>query len=138
MKIAWVDLNKGNSGGWFDARAVFEDKLPGNCQIVHYGEVEKTRHHDEGAMWRFYSVARNPMKKKQGDPRRKKQSGFGITIAKTRGACVIAIFWRYKEMGRDQDGLGGCTCDALLDRPCARIWAKLPVYLCIIVDYVSV
>ena len=76
IKIARVDLNKGNSGGWFDARAVFEDMLPGNCQIVHYGEDEKTRHHDEGAMWRFYSVARNPMKKKQSDPMKKKTEWF--------------------------------------------------------------
>ena len=31
----------------------------------------------------------------------KKQSGFGIIIAKTRGACVIARFWPNQEMGRD-------------------------------------
>ena len=98
MQIAWMDLNKGNSGGWFDAIAVFEDMLPENCQIVHCGEVEKTRRHDEGAMWRFCSVTRDPMKEKQ--------SGFGIIIAKTRGACVITVFWPNKEMGRDQDGLG--------------------------------
>jgi hypothetical protein len=42
---------------------------------------------------------------------------------------VIAIFWPNKEMGRNQDGLGGYTCNTLLDRPCAWIWAKLPVYL---------
>ena len=64
MQITWMDLNKGNSGGWFDAVAVFEDAVPGNCQIVHYGEVEKTRHNDEVAMWRFYSAIRDPMKKK--------------------------------------------------------------------------
>ena len=56
---------------------------------------------------------------------KKKQSGFGIIIAKTRGACVIAIFWPDKEMGRDQDGLGGYTRDVLLDRPCAWIWAEI-------------
>jgi hypothetical protein len=81
-------------------------------------------------MWRFCSAARDPMKKKQ--------SGFGIIIAKTRGACVIATFWPNEEMGRNQDGLGGYTCNVLLDRPCAWIWAKLPVYLYIMVDYVSV
>ena len=37
--------------------------------------------------------------------KRKKQSGFGIIIAKTRGACVIARFWPNQEMGRDRDGL---------------------------------
>jgi hypothetical protein len=34
---------------------------------------------------------------------------------------VIAIFWPNKEMGRNQDGLGGYTCNTLLDRPCAWI-----------------
>jgi hypothetical protein len=33
--------------------------------------------------------------------------------------AVIAIFWPNKEMGRNQDGLGGYTCSTLLDRPCA-------------------
>jgi hypothetical protein len=51
---------------------------------------------------------------------------------------VIATFWPNEEMGRNQDGLGGYICSVLLDRPCAWIWAKLPVYLYIIVDYDSV
>jgi hypothetical protein len=59
---------------------------------------------------------------------RKKQSGFGIIIAKTRGACVIATIWPNKEMGRNQDGLGGwiglargfglncpCICKVMID-----------------------
>jgi hypothetical protein len=53
-------------------------------------------------------------------------------------AAVVATFWPNKEMGRDQDGLGGYTCNILLDRPCAWIWAKLPVYLYIMIGYVSV
>ena len=44
-------------------------------------------------------------KKKRGK-KKHQQSGFGIIIAKTRGACVIAIFWPKEEMGRNQDGLG--------------------------------
>jgi hypothetical protein len=58
--------------------------------------------------------------------------GFRIIIAKTRGACVIATFWPNEEMGRNQDGLGEYIRNVLLDRPCAWIWAKLPVYLYII------
>jgi hypothetical protein len=55
-------------------------------------------------------------------------------------ACqtVIATFWSNEEMGRNQDGLGGYTCNVLLDRPCAWIWAKLPVYLYIMVEFESV
>jgi hypothetical protein len=49
MQTAWMDLNKGNSGRWFNAIAVFEMWCQ-SCQIVHCGEVEKTRHHDEEAM----------------------------------------------------------------------------------------
>jgi hypothetical protein len=53
--------------------------------------------------------------------------------------CVIAIFWPNKEMGRNQYGLGRYTCNILLDRPCAWIWAKLPVYLYnIMLEYDSV
>jgi hypothetical protein len=53
--------------------------------------------------------------------------------------AVIAIFWPNKEMGRNQDGLGGYTCNTLLDRPCAKIWAELPVYLYnIMLEYDSV
>jgi hypothetical protein len=64
------------------------------------------------------------------------QTGFTI---QTVCICVIAIFWPNKEMGRDQDGLGGYTCSTLLDRPCAWIWAKLPVYLYnIMLEYDSV
>jgi hypothetical protein len=51
---------------------------------------------------------------------------------------VIATFWPNEEMGRNQDGLGGYTCNVLLDRPCAWIWAKLPVYLYIMLEFDSV
>jgi hypothetical protein len=57
---------------------------------------------------------------------------FGIIIAKTRGACVIARFWPNQEAGRDEDGLGRTTREVLLNRPCARVWAELPMYLYII------
>jgi hypothetical protein len=30
---------------------------------------------------------------------------FGITIAETRGACVIAIFWTGQKWAMEQDGL---------------------------------
>jgi len=49
--------------------------------------------------------------------------------------AVITTFWPNEEMGRNQDGLGGYTCNVLLDRPCAWIWAKLPVYLYIMVEF---
>jgi hypothetical protein len=29
---------------------------------------------------------------------------FGITIAETRGACVIAIFWTGQKWAKEQDG----------------------------------
>ena len=34
-----------------------------------------------------------------------------------------------QEAGRDGDGLGRIIRKVLLNRPCARVWAKLPVYL---------
>jgi hypothetical protein len=36
--------------------------------------------------------------------RSRKGDGFGIIIAKTRGACVIAIIWMGQGMGREQYG----------------------------------
>jgi hypothetical protein len=54
------------------------------------------------------------------------------------GGSVIATFWPNKEMGRNQDGLGEYTCNVLLDRPCAWICAKLPVYLYNMVEFDSV
>jgi threonine/homoserine efflux transporter RhtA len=32
---------------------------------------------------------------------------FGIIIAETRVACVIAIIWLGQKVGREQDGLKG-------------------------------
>ena len=32
-------------------------------------------------------------------------------------------------MGRDRDGLGRDASEGFVKRPCARVWAKLPVYL---------
>jgi hypothetical protein len=32
---------------------------------------------------------------------------FGIIIAETRRACVIAIIWLDRKVGREQDGLKG-------------------------------
>jgi threonine/homoserine efflux transporter RhtA len=37
----------------------------------------------------------------------KKRDDFGIIIAKTRGACVIAIIWTGRKWAMEQDGLGG-------------------------------
>jgi hypothetical protein len=47
------------------------------------------------------------------DPSEEKQSGFGIIIAKTRGACVITRFWPNQEVGRKRDGLGRLHVDYL-------------------------
>jgi hypothetical protein len=33
-----------------------------------------------------------------------KINDFGITIAETRGACVIAIFWTGQKWAKEQDG----------------------------------
>jgi hypothetical protein len=33
-----------------------------------------------------------------------KINNFGITIAETRGACVIAIFWTGQKWAKEQDG----------------------------------
>ena len=43
---------------------------------------------------------------------------------KCGSGTVITTFWPDEEMGRNQDGLGGYTCNVLLDRLCAWIWAK--------------
>jgi hypothetical protein len=43
--------------------------------------------------------------KRRGDGNEK--NGFEIIIAKTRGACVIAIIWLGQKVGREQDGLKG-------------------------------
>jgi hypothetical protein len=36
-----------------------------------------------------------------------REGGFGIIIAKTRGACVIAIIWLNQKVGCEQDGPKG-------------------------------
>jgi hypothetical protein len=43
--------------------------------------------------------------KRRGDE--KEKNGFRIIIAKTRGACVIAIIWLGQKVGRKQDVLKG-------------------------------
>jgi hypothetical protein len=43
--------------------------------------------------------------KLKGRRSRRKKNGFRIIIAKTRGACVIAIIWLGQELGRHRDGL---------------------------------
>jgi threonine/homoserine efflux transporter RhtA len=43
--------------------------------------------------------------KRRGDGKEKK--GFGIIIAETRGACVIAIIWLGQKVGCEQHGLKG-------------------------------
>jgi hypothetical protein len=35
-----------------------------------------------------------------------KINDFGITIAETRGACVIAIFWMGQKWAKEQNGPG--------------------------------
>ena len=62
----------------------------------------------------------------------RKQSDFGIKIAKTRGACVIARFWLIRRQAAMEMGL-----EELYKKDCwiglvQWIWAKLPVYLYII------
>ena len=59
-------------------------------------EAEKTGHNDDG----YCNGSALP----RHDPSKEKQSGFGIIIAKTRGACVITRFWPSQEMGRKVDG----------------------------------
>jgi hypothetical protein len=36
-----------------------------------------------------------------------RKNDFGIIIAETRGACVIAIIWLGQKVGHEQDGLKG-------------------------------
>lgn len=83
--------------------------------------------------WRDDSTTHSALQRvtryKKKEEKKHQQSGFGIIIAKTRGACVIAIFWPKGEMGRNQDGLGRYIYATCWNRPCALIWAKLPVYL---------
>jgi threonine/homoserine efflux transporter RhtA len=38
-------------------------------------------------------------------PGSRRNNGFGIIIAKTRGACVIAVIWLGWRMGRERHGL---------------------------------
>ena len=65
----------------------------GDAKAIEFGrEVERTGHHDEECC--------NGSALPRHDPSKKKQSGFGIIIAKTRGACVITRFWPNQEMGR--------------------------------------
>ena len=101
-----------------------------NCQIVQHGEVEKARHHDGWALQCLCSAMRNPMKGKQ--------SGFGIIIAKTRGACVIAIFWLIKrwaaiEMGSEDIHIKCCWIGLVrefgLDCPCIHVLQQITFQL---------
>jgi hypothetical protein len=41
---------------------------------------------------------------RRGEAMETREGGFRIIIAKTRGACVIAIIWLNQKMGREQDG----------------------------------
>jgi hypothetical protein len=43
----------------------------------------------------------------RGEATESRKSGFGIIIAETRWACVIAIIWLDQKVGREQDGLKG-------------------------------
>jgi hypothetical protein len=45
--------------------------------------------------------------RRRGEVMEKEKNGFGIIIAKTRGATVIAIIWLGQKVGREQDGLKG-------------------------------
>jgi hypothetical protein len=41
---------------------------------------------------------------RRGKATETREGGFGIIIAETRGACVIAIIWRNQKVGSEQDG----------------------------------
>jgi hypothetical protein len=40
---------------------------------------------------------------RRGEATETREGGFRITIAETRGACVIAITWSNQKVGREQD-----------------------------------
>jgi hypothetical protein len=40
----------------------------------------------------------------RGEAMKTREGGFGIIIAKNRGACVITILWLNQKVGREQDG----------------------------------
>jgi hypothetical protein len=42
---------------------------------------------------------------RRGEATEIRKSGFGIVIAETKGACVIAIIWLDQKVVREQDGL---------------------------------
>jgi hypothetical protein len=42
---------------------------------------------------------------RRGEATKTRKSGFRIIIAKTRGACVIAIIWLDQKLGCEKDGL---------------------------------
>jgi hypothetical protein len=44
------------------------------------------------------------LRDRRGEAMETREGGFKIIIAKTRGACVIAIAWPNQKVGRKQDG----------------------------------
>jgi hypothetical protein len=44
------------------------------------------------------------LRNQRGEATEIKEGGFGIIIAETRGACVIAITWPNQKVSREQDG----------------------------------
>ena len=69
---------------------------------------------------------------------KEKQSGFGIIIAKTRGHVLPLDFDQTRSWAVTKVDLEEYTRNTLLNRPRAGVWAKLPVYLYVLVDYVLV
>jgi hypothetical protein len=43
------------------------------------------------------------LRDRRGEATETREGGFGIIIAKTMGACVIAITWPNQKVGREQD-----------------------------------
>jgi hypothetical protein len=59
----------------------------------------------------------------------RKKKGFGIIIAETRGACVIAIIWLGQKVGREQMGSKD-NCNGLANWLLrGRFKARLAMYL---------
>ena len=70
------------------------------------GKVDRHRHVFRGAGYQKVTSRINEDDMRvQAEGTRRRKNGFGIIIAETRGACVIAIIWLGQKVGREQDGL---------------------------------
>jgi hypothetical protein len=100
----WIEVNplmpvyKGRDGRRSGIIAMPEGEVEGSRPMALRGSACLQALEAEGSHPMALGAACANLRSRRGD-------GFGIIIAKTRGACVIAIIWLGQGMDREQHGL---------------------------------